>query len=201
MPKSTDKKREAALDEAIEESFPASDPPSQTQAVTATPTQSQVPLRDTGKTGDEVHVYRVIEPRQASEPFSGRGADRGGRWTSPGTQGVYASLTPASAMLEYLVHLEGDTPSELLMAQGTMPVASVLAQVDLPSDWKQRPYRDTVRQIGDKWANAQSSLALRVPSAVCEEECNIVINPAHPDFTKLRVEHLVPLKIDPRLRI
>lgn len=196
-----DKAREAALDESIEESFPASDPPSQTQANTATPTQAQVHLNQTGPTGDELYVYRVIEPRHASQPFAGAGADRGGRWTSPGTQGVYASLTPAAAMLEYLVHLEGDTPNELLMAQATLPVPTVLAQVDLPSDWKQRPYRDSVRYIGDKWAKAQTSLALRVPSAVCEGECNVVINPQHPDFVKLRLEHLAPMKVDPRLRI
>jgi len=196
-----EERRDALLDESIEDSFPASDPPSQTQPVTATPTQPQVPLRDTGMTGDELHVYRVIEPRKASQPFSGAGADRGGRWTSPGTQGVYASLTPGAAMLEYLVHLEGDTPNELLLAQATVPVPSVLAQVDLPSDWKQRPYRDAVREIGDKWSKAQQSLALRVPSAVCEGECNVLINPEHPDFAKLRLEHLSPMKIDPRLRI
>ena len=198
---STDKNEERALDKSIADSFPASDPPAQTSPITATPTQPQVPLQDTGMTGDELHVYRVIEPRKASEPFSGSGADSGGRWTSPRTPGVYASLSPATAMLEYLVHLEGETPDELLLARATVPVASVLAQLDLPSDWKERPYRDTVRQVGDRWAKAQQSLALRVPSAVCDGECNIVLNPEHPDFAKLRLDHLTPLKLDPRLRI
>ena len=197
----TDKNEERALDKSIADSFPASDPPAQTSPITATPTQPQVPLQDTGMTGDELHVYRVIEPRKASEPFSGSGADSGGRWTSPRTPGVYASLSPAAAMLEYLVHLEGETPDELLLARATVPVASVLAQLDLPSDWKERPYRDTVRQVGDHWAKAQQSLALRVPSAVCDGECNIVLNPEHPDFAKLRLDHLTPLKLDPRLRI
>ncbi|KGQ18204.1 RES domain-containing protein [Lysobacter dokdonensis DS-58] len=197
----TTKAEEKALDKSIADTFPASDPPSQSQPVTATPTQPQVALRHTGIDGDELHVYRVIEPRKASEPFSGSGADAGGRWTSPRTPGVYASLSPATAMLEYLVHLEGETPDELLLAQATVPVANVLAQLDLPSDWKERPYRDTTRQIGDKWAKAQDSLALRVPSAVCDGECNILLNPQHPDFAKLRLDHLTPLKLDPRLRI
>ena len=74
-------------------------------------------------------------------------------------------------------------------------------QTDLPSDWKERPYRDTVRQIGDKWSKSNQSLALRVPSAVCEGECNVVLNPEHPDFVKLRLDHLGPMKLDPRLRI
>lgn len=198
---STTKSEEQALDKSIADSFPASDPPSQSQPVTATPTQSQVPLHELGLTGDQLHVYRVIEPRKASEPFSGSGADAGGRWTSPRTPGVYASLSPAAAMLEYLVHLEGETPDELLLARATLPMSSVLAQLDLPSDWKERPYRDTVRQIGDRWAKAQDSLALRVPSALCDGECNVVLNPQHPDFAKLRLDHLTPLKLDPRLRI
>jgi RES domain-containing protein len=195
------KRRDAALDESIADSFPASDPPAQTSPITATPTQPQVPLSDTGITGHDLHVYRVIEPRQAGEPFSGPGADSGGRWTTPRTPGVYASLSPATALLEYLVHLEGETPSQLLLARATVPVACVLAQLDLPSDWTERPYRATVRQIGDKWSNAKQSLGLRVPSAVCDGECNVILNPSHADFAKLRLDQLTPLKLDPRLRI
>jgi RES domain-containing protein len=189
------------LDKAIADSFPASDPPSQTSPITATSTQPQVPARQAGMTGDDVRIYRIIEARQASHPFSGAGSDSGGRWTSPRTQGVYASLTPSMAMLEYLVHLEGETPQELLLATASLPIESVLAQLELPSDWKERPYRDSVRQIGDRWSKEKKSLALRVPSAVCENDCNLLLNPEHPDFAKLRVDQLTPMKLDPRLRI
>jgi RES domain-containing protein len=157
-------------------------------------------LHETGLTGDELHVYRVIEPRKAAEPFSGSGADAGGRWTSPRTPGVYASLTPASAILEYLVHLEGDTPRELLMATASVPVECVLAQVELPSEWPERPYRDSVRQVGDEWSKTRRSLVLRVPSAVVAGEHNVVINPEHRDFVKLQLEQLTPIKLDSRLR-
>ena len=73
MQQEKDKKVERELDKSIADTFPASDPPSQTQPVTATPTQPRVPLTQTGMTGDEIHVYRVIEPRKAAEPFSGAG--------------------------------------------------------------------------------------------------------------------------------
>lgn len=195
------KHEQELLDDAIADSFPASDPPSQTSPVAVTSSQPQVPASHAGMTGDEVRVYRIIEPRQAAHPFSGPGSDGGGRWTSPRTQGVYASLSPSTAMLEYLVHLEGETPRELLLAIASVPVDSVLAQVEVPSDWKERPYRDSVRQIGDAWSKDNKSLALRVPSAVCEGECNVVLNPEHPDFVKLRLDQLVPMKLDPRLRV
>jgi RES domain-containing protein len=197
-----DKKDEQMLDKAIADSFPASDPPSQTSPITATPTQSQVPLGHLGGTvGDQIRVYRVIEPRHASQPFSGPGSDAGGRWTTPRTPGVYASLTPATAMLEYLVHLEGATPDHLLLATATVPIDSVLAQLEVPSEWRERPYRDSVRQVGDAWSKSKQSLALRVPSAVCEGECNVLLNPEHPDFAKLHLDQLAPMKLDSRLRI
>ena len=196
-----DKRDEAQLDKAIADSFPASDPPSQTSPITATPSQPQVPLGHLGANGDQIRVYRVIEPRHASQPFSGPGSDSGGRWTTPRTPAVYASLTPATAMLEYLVHLEGATPDKLLLATATLPIETVLAQLELPSEWKERPYRDTVRQVGDAWSKQKQSLALRVPSAVCEGECNVLLNPDHPDFAKLHLDHLEPMKIDSRLRI
>ena len=197
----TDKKEEALLDKSIADSFPASDPPSQTSPIAATFASPQVPAGDAGVGGDEIRIYRVIEPRKASEPFSGSGSDGGGRWTSSRTPGVYASLTPATAMLEYLVHLEGETPDELLLASASVPKETMLVQLEVPSEWKERPYRACVREVGDAWSKRKTSLALRVPSAVCEGECNILINPEHPDFAKLRLEHLAPMKIDPRLRI
>lgn len=193
-----DKTDQSALDNAIADSFPASDPPSQTQQITATPTQPQIPLSEAGFLGNDLRVYRVVERRKASQPFSGPGA--GGRWTSPGTPGVYASLSPAAAMLEYLVHLEGETPSEVLLAQATLPIGNALVQIDLPSDWHALPYLDAVRMVGDGWARARQSLALRVPSAVCPGECNALINPNHPDFAKLRLDQLTPLRLDSRLR-
>ena len=196
-----DKREDAQLDKAIADTFPASDPPSQTSPITATPSQPQVPLGHLGAHGDQIRVYRVIEPRHASQPFSGPGSDGGGRWTTPRTPAVYASLSPATAMLEYLVHLEGATPDKLLLATATVPIDSVLAQLELPSEWRERPYRDTVRQVGDAWSKQKQSLALRVPSAVCEGECNVLLNPEHPDFVKLHLDHLEPVKLDSRLRI
>ena len=93
-----DKNDEANLDRAIADSFPASDPPSQTSPITATPSQAQVPLGHLGGViGDDIRLYRVIEPRHASQPFSGSGSDGGGRWTTPRTSAVYASLSPATA--------------------------------------------------------------------------------------------------------
>lgn len=194
--------RESAdLDKALAASFPASDPPAATTPIAATLATAQLPVGDAEGGGEDVRIYRIIEPRQASEPFSGPGSDGGGRWTSPCTPGVYASLSPATAMLEYLVHLEGATPESLLLATASLPRECLLAQLELPSEWAERPYRAPVRQVGDEWSRAGRSLALRVPSAVCPPQCNVIVNPEHRDFAKLRLEELTPIKLDARLRI
>ncbi len=194
-----DKRKDASLDTAIADSFPASDPPAATSPVAITSATPQVPASGGGC--EDIRVYRIIEPRQASHPFSGAGSDSGGRWTTPRTPGIYASLSPATAMLEYLVHLEGEIPPELLMATATVPVDCVLAQVELPSEWPERPYRACVRQVGDEWSKSRRSFVLRVPSAVVHEEHNVILNPEHPDAVKLRLEQLTPVRIDPRLRL
>ena len=196
----TETRKGEELDEALAASFPASDPPTATTPVAATAATEQIPAHE-GDARHEVRIYRIIEPRQASEPFSGPGSDGGGRWTSPRTPGVYASLTPATAMLEYLVHLEGATPDHLLLATASVPRDCVLAQLEPPSDWAERPYRPSVRHIGDTWSKEQRSLVLRVPSAVCPAECNVIVNPEHRDFVKLQLHQLEPIKIDARLRI
>jgi RES domain-containing protein len=183
-----------SLDRALRDSFPASDPPSMTTPVAATPSSQYV----AGGTHGELRIYRVIESHEAAAPFAPDG--NGGRWTHHGTPCVYASLSPAAALLEYLVHLEGRTPKDLLMAVGVVRSDDVVAEANEPSTWNTLPYRDEVRCVGDAWIGSKHSLGLRVPSAVCMDESNVLLNPAHPAFAALELIALRPLAIDERLR-
>ena len=56
-----------------------------------------------------LRVHRVVEAKEASDPFAP--TDAGGRWSPPRRASVYASLSPAGAMLEYLAHREGQVVS------------------------------------------------------------------------------------------
>ena len=95
------------------DTFPASDPPSQTSPFVATPSSAFIASERIRRAA---HL-RVIEPRMPPilRASRQRALDAG---RSPC---VYASLSPATAMLEYLVHLEGRTPQELLLAVGAIP--------------------------------------------------------------------------------
>jgi RES domain-containing protein len=182
------------LDEALEGTFPASDPPAMTSPTAATPSADVVvevahgPLR----------VYRVIEAGQAAEPFAPTSA--GGRWSPPGRACVYASLTAAGALLEYLAHRDGPLPDGLLLATAELPAGTTLAECNEPSTWREQPYRAEVQQVGAGWLGSGRSLTLRVPSALVDGEVNVLLDPEHPGFAALQLRSLAPLQVDPRLR-
>jgi RES domain-containing protein len=182
------------LDKALADTFPASDPPSQTSPSAATPSSPFISPNEHG----ELRIYRVVDAKHASDPFAP--SDASARWTPAGVPCVYASLSPASALLEYLVHLEGRTPKDLLLAVGMIPAASVLAEINEPSTWCDLPYRREVQEVGASWLRSERSLALRVPSAVCRDECNILLNPRHEGFAGLQLVALRPIHVDERLR-
>jgi RES domain-containing protein len=191
---SHERAKSGSLDRALADSFPASDPPSQTSPFMATPSSAFIASDPSG----ERRIYRVIEPKDAVHPFAPTTTNA--RWTPAGTPCVYASLSPATAMLEYLVHLEGRTPEQLLLAVGAIPAASVLSEINEPSTWCEMPYRPEVQQVGLSWLKSRRSLALQVPSAICRDECNILINPDHEGYAALQLHALRPLSVDERLR-
>lgn len=183
------------LDEALEDTFPASDPPSMTSPTAATPADEVIADRPGGA---PLRVYRVVPGNKAAEPFAP--TDEGGRWTPPGTPCVYASLSPAGALLEFLAHLEGEPPETLMLAVATAPPGTVLSETNEPSTWNALPYRHEVQRVGGSWLESGRSLALRVPSALCSDESNVLLNPDHEGFGALQLQALRPLSIDPRLR-
>ena len=81
-----------------------------------------------------------------------------------------------------------------------IPSASVLSEINEPSTWAEFPYRPEVQQVGAAWLRSRASLGMRVPSALCRDECNVLLNPAHPDYAVLQLVALRPLHIDERIR-
>ena len=191
-----DREQSRELDDALEDTFPASDPPSMTSQLAATPSEGEAHPQGGG---GAMRVYRVVSMRDASDPFGADGNDKGGRWTSPGTCCVYAARSPAGALLEFLAHLGDGTPGKLAMAVGEIPAGAAVTQTNEPSGWAEQPYRSDVRQVGDAWVAEAASHALMVPSALCPDEWNVLLNPVHQGHAALRVVRLQPLDLDPRL--
>lgn len=145
--------------------------------------------------------WRIDKPGR--DAFSGEGARLyGGRWNSPGVAVVYLSEHQSLAALEIMVHQQPLTPRGAYLAyQVTWDEAQMerLSAKKFPPHWRASPADAANMAIGDEWAKAQRSLILAVPSAIVPNEWNFLLNPAHPDFKKLRLPKPQAFDFDPRL--
>jgi RES domain-containing protein len=150
-----------------------------------------------------LRAWRIVKAKHALSAFDGEGARRfGSRWTSAGVRVVFTSETLSLATLEILVHLQS---SSILTSYVTFSVEfpeEVVQDLDhtrLPKDWRSSPPSLPTQMIGEEWVKTASSAILKVPSAVIVHEHNYLMNPLHPDFSKLLISPPRPLDIDPRL--
>lgn len=144
-------------------------------------------------------IYRVLSPEEAEGAFEGI-TTQAARWTSAGASVVYASRSAAGALLEFLAHLEGETPRDLRLVVASLPAELISPAPSLPERWDERPYRPEVQKVGDAWVESGSSLALEVPSALCNRTANVIVNTAHADLARLAVLSSDVIRVDPRLR-
>ena len=151
-------------------------------------------------------VWRVADRAYTDPPFNpfdGEGARLfGGRWNNAGIPAVYAAGACSLALLEVLVHVP-----DLVVLQGYVVYRAQIPDElildvpfeQLPDSWNQPGLVPDLRRLGDEWAQAKSSVALRVPSAIVPVEFNYVLNPRHPEFGLVEVGPREPLPVDPRL--
>ena len=148
-----------------------------------------------------VKLVRIADNRHPVWDGTGAGLF-GGRWNSPGRMAIYASQNYSCAMLELLVHSGiGRIPSTHHAVNVEVPELVATEKIELaqlPTGWDWET-TSISRAIGDRWLEEKRSAVLLIPSAVVRQEWNAVINPAHPDFTLLRVSEPVPVVWDRRL--
>jgi RES domain-containing protein len=107
------------------------------------------------------------------------------------------------AVLEVLVHLSGVLPDKYFLGSAdipdNVPVEEILAE-DLPVEWATLIPAEQVatRRLGDAWVERQRSAILSVPSVIVGER-NYVLNPAHPDFTRIAFAEPELFRFDSRL--
>jgi len=149
-------------------------------------------------------VWRICAERLAARAFEGEGARTyGGRWNHPGVAVVYASATLALAILELLVHVDAATiPEDLVTFAIDVPerlTMTRVAEADLPAGWCYYPSPEATRDVGTRWVREGKTAVLVVPSAVVPQENNYLLNPAHPEFSRLRIGKPQAFRFDPRL--
>lgn len=184
-------------------------------AMLADGTIRQVPMSGTGDDADDdtdtwleselVPAYVVLRESlatRAPEAWRTRGQER---WLSADVPAICLALSPALAALE-AVTWQG-FPDEEPRFLVRVAFAPGLLRVFDPSIDGERERRTAIEarrgslpRQGDRWARERLSVLLRVPSALCPGEFNVLANLAHPDFGQLQKLDALPLQMDRRQR-
>jgi RES domain-containing protein len=136
--------------------------------------------------------WKLLPRRHQGEAFSGDGARiAAGRWNQRGTRAIYLSGSMSLAALELIVYAG--------RASFTLPLAMIRVEIPdgigvdalpaekLPLNWRQQPPPESTRRLGSEWVARGSAVALRLPSVLIPEDWTFLLNPAHPDFHRLKI--------------
>lgn len=161
-------------------------------AAASGPSPSQLPLI----------VWRIS--KAGHESFDGEGARLyGGRWNHPGVRATYTSESLSLAALEYFVNLDTDlVPDDLVSVRAEIPTGlehKTIEAGDLPGNWRTYPAPEALQDLGTEWIRRCETVVLSVPSAVVPDERNYLLNPAHQEFSSIRVCSPRPFHFDPRM--
>lgn len=151
-----------------------------------------------------MRCWRLLRTDFSAEPLSGQGARLfGGRWNRRGTPSVYASEHLSLAALELFVRLQmGDSGEVFVSVPIEIPESVRVARIEagaLPKDWREMPAGRSTQEIGQDWITKGETAVLMVPSVIVPLEYNLVLNPHHGDFRKLRVGAIQSFSYDPRM--
>jgi RES domain-containing protein len=150
-----------------------------------------------------MEVFRLVR-KKYGDPLSGNGAAiKGARWNSKGFEMIYSATNRSLAMAEVAVHFSLATlPGDYLMAVIYIPDdISIyhLRKDELPKSWNIFPHRSETQSIGNSFILNNEFCLLKVPSSVVQGEFNILINPAHTEFSRIKVIGMEPFLFDRRL--
>jgi RES domain-containing protein len=136
-------------------------------------------------------VFRISREKYAT-PLSGEGAAKyGARWNLVGIALIYTAQNRSLAMAEVAVHLTLATlPDDYMILTIDIPddiKIKQLSETDLPEDWQEFPHPFSTQNIGREFVTENEFCVLIIPSVVTQGDYNVLINPNHIDFSKIKI--------------
>ncbi len=145
-------------------------------------------------------VFRLTKSKFASD-LSGEGSKLyGGRWNHKGIPCVYLGSSRAMCVLEFSVHVKREEiPNDLVFVEIILPQCEILelSVNNLPKEWSEL---SVSQDIGSSILKENKYLIFQVPSAIIPEEFNYILNPLHPDFSKVIIENISAFQLDNRIK-
>ena len=150
-----------------------------------------------------MEAYRLSREKFAAT-LSGKGAAiKGARWNSIGCEIIYTASNRSLAMAEVAVHFTLATlPNDYRMDTIFLPNDTSIQKLqvtDLPEDWNTFPHPSTTQAIGDRFIAANKYCILQIPSAVTQGDHNLLINPNHIDFKRIKITATDKFPFDKRI--
>lgn len=150
-------------------------------------------------------VYRISQSKYANS-LSAPGI--AARWNSTGQRIVYTGGSLALSCLEILVHkngaslTSGDFSVSIISIDDSLMINEITSEElqNLTDQWHQIDNYPVTQNIGNKWLRDGKTAILKVPSAIIDLEYNYLINPDHPDFSKIEIASISKFTFDPRLK-
>jgi len=156
-----------------------------------------------------VSLWRIASdtPDWTAEDLEGKGAAAdGARWNHPGERVLYAATSISLAAWETRAHMGragAALPWNRFLVLLQVPDEVWEARIELPRPWpvgwNAIPEGRASRALGSAWLASAASALLAVPSVIVEEECNVLVNPAHPDARRLFAAKTRRFLYDPRV--
>jgi len=150
-----------------------------------------------------MEAYRLSREKFA-DVLSGKGAAlKGARWNSIGVELIYTATNRSLAMAEVAVHLSIATlPSDYVIMQLHIPDDVSLQKINisaLPLNWNTFPHPVETQAIGDAFIYNNEYCVLQIPSAVTQGDYNLLINPNHADFKRIKIISTERFTFDQRM--
>jgi RES domain-containing protein len=150
-------------------------------------------------------VYRLSQSRYANSLIA---PGISARWNSSGQNVIYTGGSLALSCLEILAHKTGASLSSGDFSVAIIRIDDSLLIEQINSDdlqvrsieWYKIDQYPLTQEIGGKWLRDGRSAILKVPSVIIDQEYNYLINPAHPDFSKVEIAQVSKFTFDPRLK-
>jgi RES domain-containing protein len=138
-----------------------------------------------------MEAFRLSRQKFAGT-LSGKGAAlKGARWNSVGVELIYAASNRSLAMAEVAVHLTLATlPDDYVMLTIYIPDDIPLQKINtqnLPEDWNFFPHPSSTQVIGDRFIQDNKYCVLQIPSAVTQGDYNLLVNPFHAQFNRIKI--------------
>lgn len=148
-------------------------------------------------------IFRTVKEKYLSAPLSPEGARLfGGRWNPKGYPLLYATSSPALALVESLVHQPRvryeRLPTLYLVTLEVPESIRTFPVEELPDYWNEESYERTQWILRD-WLAEPDVLVAAVPSVAVPMSLNYLIHPAHAQFAEVRVVKTGQFPVERRL--